>query len=109
MRKYNKDKSKWSVQMNPRHPGEIIRNRFMEPLNLRATDLAKALDVSHASISRIVNCKSAISPEMAVRLHHVLGIEARTWMNMQTAYDLSVAVHQVDLTSLRILNPPQES
>ena len=53
---------------NPPHPGEIIRELCLEPLGLSVTDAAKALDVSRKTLSSILNGRSGISPEMALRL-----------------------------------------
>lgn len=71
-------------------PGQILRRRFLEPLNLTATELAKAMDVSQSVISRIINGKSAITPDIALRLELALTISADTWMNLQTNHDLAI-------------------
>ena len=90
------------------HPGRIIRRRFLEPLNLSLTDVAKAMNVSVSSISRIVNEKAEISSDMALRLSYVLGIDPATWLNMQTAYNLQEAKKLFDDSGLKKLWQPED-
>ena len=73
---------------NPPHPGEILRELCLEPLGLSVTEAAKALDVSRKTLSRIINGRSGISPEMAVRLSIAFDTTAESWMNQQVQYDL---------------------
>lgn len=73
---------------DPPHPGEIIRKLCLEPLNLTVTDAAAALAISRKSLSALLNGRSGISPEMAVRLSIAFGTSAESWMNQQTQYDL---------------------
>lgn len=77
--------------MEHAHPGQLIQRRFMNVLGINMADLAKALDVSHSTISRIISGKSEISADMALRLSHVLGMEAKTWMAIQAAHSLNAA------------------
>jgi antitoxin HigA-1 len=73
---------------NPPHPGEIIKSLCLEPLGLSVTETAKALGVSRKTLSAIINGRSGISPEMAVRLSIAFDTSAESWMNQQTQYDL---------------------
>ena len=73
---------------NPPHPGEIIRQLCLEPLELTVTEAAKGLGVSRKTLSSIVNGKSGISPEMAVRLSIAFNTSSESWMNQQSQYDL---------------------
>jgi len=73
---------------NPPHPGEILREMWLEPLGLSITRSAQALDVSRKTLSEVVNGKAAISPEMAVRLQIAFGKSAQSWLAHQAAYDL---------------------
>lgn len=86
-----------------RHPGPFIRRRFMEPLGLTLSDLAKAMGVSVSSVSRIVNEKSDITGDMALRLSYVLGNKAETWMEMQSMYDLAKARSNFDSSNMKRL------
>ncbi|MCL4474265.1 MAG: HigA family addiction module antitoxin [Actinobacteria bacterium] len=76
---------------NPPHPGEILRELCLEPLNLTVTEAAEALGVSRKTLSAILNGRAGISPEMAVRLSIAFGASAESWLNQQTQYDLWLA------------------
>jgi addiction module HigA family antidote len=77
---------------NPPHPGGSIRNACLEPLGLSVTEGAKVLGVSRQALNNIVNGKSGISPEMAIRLTKAFGSTPETWLRMQLAYDLAAAL-----------------
>jgi len=89
-----------SNMFNPPHPGGVVKES-MERLNLGVRGLAKALGVSPATVQRLVSCKSAISPEMAIRLETVIGSTADTWIAMQNAYDLWQIRSKVDVSGLK--------
>jgi len=74
---------------NPVHPGRVIRQDCLEPLDLSVTAGARALGVTRQALNNVVNEKAAISPEMAVRLSKAFGGEAETWLAMQAAFDLA--------------------
>lgn len=74
---------------NPPHPGRHIRLEYLEPLDLSVTEAARILGVTRANLSNIVNGKSGISPEMAVRLAKAFGGPAEIWLRLQSAYDLA--------------------
>jgi len=73
---------------NPPHPGEVLRKLCLEPLGLSVTAAAKALGVSRKTLSGILNGRSGISPEMAVRLSIAFNTTAESWLNQQVQYDL---------------------
>jgi addiction module HigA family antidote len=73
---------------NPPHPGEIIRELCLTPLGLSVSDAAKALRVSRKTLSEILNGRSGISPEMAIRLAIAFDTTPESWMNQQIQYDL---------------------
>jgi addiction module HigA family antidote len=73
---------------NPPHPGEVLWELCLEPLGLSVTDVAKALGVSRKTLSAILNGRTGISPEMAVRLSIALDTTAESWLNQQAQYDL---------------------
>lgn len=82
---------------NPVHPGEILKDLIIDPLELTLTDVATHLNVSRKTLSRIVNGKSAISPEMALRLELVFKKpSAEHWLRLQNAYDLWQAKQKED-------------
>jgi len=73
---------------NPPHPGEVIRDLCLEPLELSVTDAASALGVSRKTLSSILNGRSGISPEMALRLSKAFNTTPESWLNQQVQYDL---------------------
>ncbi len=77
---------------NPPHPGETLREDVLPALGLTVTEAAEQLGVSRAALSRVLNGRTAISPEMALRLEGWLGAEngggADLWIAQQAAYDL---------------------
>ena len=73
---------------NPPHPGEIIRDLCLEPLSLSVTAAAEALGVSRKTLSSILNGRSGISPEMALRLSKAFNTSPESWLNQQVQYDL---------------------
>ncbi len=73
---------------DPPHPGEIIRYECIEPLGLSITRAAEGLGVTRQTLSDLVNERSGISVEMAVRLSKAFGSTPETWLGMQMAYDL---------------------
>jgi len=74
---------------NPPHPGGSIRRACLEPLGLSVTEGAKILGVSRQALNNVINGKSGISPEMALRLSKAFGSMPETWLRMQLAYDLA--------------------
>ena len=73
---------------NPPHPGEVLRGLYLEPLGVSVTEAAKRLDVSRKALSELLNGRSGISSEMAVRLSIAFKMSPRVWMNLQVARDL---------------------
>ena len=77
--------------MRPLHPGEVLREDYLSPLNLSANALAKALNVPALRINDIVRERRGFSADTAMRLARYFGGDARSWLNLQAAYDLRVA------------------
>jgi addiction module HigA family antidote len=74
---------------NPAHPGEILRDLIIEPLGLTTVDVAKHLGVSRKTLSKILNGRGAITPEMSLRLEIAFGKpSADHWLRLQNSYDL---------------------
>ncbi len=72
---------------NPPHPGSSVRRDCLEPLGLGVTEASERLGVSRKQLSDVVNGRSGISPEMAIRLDKAFGGGADTWYSLQAAYD----------------------
>jgi antitoxin HigA-1 len=81
-----------SKMFNPPHPGLTLRDDVLPALGLTVTDAAAQLNVTRAALSRVLNGRAAISPEMALRLEGWLGVEnggrADLWIGQQCAYDM---------------------
>ena len=78
-----------SIHMhNPPHPGQVIRELCLDPLGLSVTAAAKALGVTRKALSELLNAKSGISPEMAIRLSIAFKTTPESWLNQQMQYDL---------------------
>ncbi|MGM7957446.1 HigA family addiction module antitoxin [Yersinia enterocolitica] len=90
---------------NPPHPGEMIEG-ILEDLGLGIREFARALNVSPSTVQRLVACRAAISPEMAVKLAAVLGSTPAMWLRLQAAYDLGKAEENVDVSNLTKLYKP---
>ncbi len=90
---------------NPPHPGLSVRHDCLEPLGLSVTEAARKLGVSRKQLSDIVNGRSGISPEMAIRLDKAFGGGANTWYRLQAAYDLARAMKRADRIKVERLTP----
>ena len=81
---------------NPPHPGKVVRVSCLEPLGLSVTEGARALGVSRQALSNLVNCRSRVSGDMAVRLAKAFGSTTETWIRLQAAYDVAQAQAKED-------------
>jgi addiction module HigA family antidote len=74
---------------DPAHPGEILKELVIEPLGLSVTEAARHLGVSRKTLSKVLNSRGAVTPEMAVRLEMTFGKpDAAHWLRLQNAHDL---------------------
>jgi addiction module HigA family antidote len=77
----------------PTHPGEMLLEEFLKPLGITQTELAKSLGVSYPRINELINGKRGVTPDTALRLERLFGMEAQFWLNLQLAWDLYHAIH----------------
>jgi len=77
---------------DPIHPGEILLEEFLTPMGITQYRLAQSISVPARRINEIVHGKRAISPDTALRLSRALGTSDRFWINLQSRYDLDIAV-----------------
>ena len=77
--------------MRPVHPGEILREDFIAPLDISVNALAKHLGIPTTRLNDIVRERRGITPDTAMRLARYFGGDARSWLNLQTIFDLRVA------------------
>lgn len=75
----------------PAHPGVFVRHEILEPLDLTVTEAADVLGVTRPALSALLNARSALSPEMALRLEKAFGVSMDTLMRMQTSFDVARA------------------
>lgn len=90
---------------DPPHPGRVLRQMYLEPLEMTARELAERLGVSRSSASQLVNERGRITPAMAWRLAVLWGTSVRYWSGMQEEYDLWHARQALDLSSVRPYEP----
>lgn len=87
---------------NPPHPGKVVKHALIDNTDLSVTEAAQILGVGRVTLSKIINCKSGVSPEMAVRLSIALDTSSEMWINMQAMYDLWQAEKKRKLIVLKI-------
>ena len=83
---------------NPMHPGEFLKDAYMDPSEMTVTELAEKLGVSKATVSRLVTGKSELSYEMAIRLSKVFKRTADGWMALQTSYGFKQAEKKLEMS-----------
>ena len=75
----------------PPHPGRIVRQECLDPLDLTVKEAAKRLGVTRQTLNNLVNGKAGISPEMSIRLSKAFGSSPEVWLGLQMEYDLAQA------------------
>lgn len=90
--------------MAPVHPGEILLEDFLKPMGITQYRLAKSIGVSQRRIGEIIAGKRSITADTALRLARFFGTDARTWMNLQSYYDLEMAEEKIgDMIEIEIV------
>jgi len=89
----------------PIHPGEILREDVLKPLDMSVNQLAKALAVDAARLNEIVRGRRGITADTALRLARYLGTSAEFWLGLQLEYDLRIAQRKVRATIERQITP----
>ena len=85
----------------PTHPGEMLLEEFVKPLGLSQTDLAEKLGVSYPRVNELIHGKRSMTPDTALRLEQLFGMEARFWLNLQLAWDLYHVTHSPSAREIR--------
>ncbi|MCH7764442.1 MAG: HigA family addiction module antidote protein [Candidatus Marinimicrobia bacterium] len=88
---------------DPLHPGEFIKEVYMEPFGLTVRKVARNLKVAPSTFVRLLNCQSNVTPEMALRLSYVFGRTPESWLAMQDHYSLWHARQKVDMRDVKKL------
>jgi addiction module HigA family antidote len=95
---------------NPPHPGLTLRDDVLPALGIGVTQAAEQLGVSRVALSRVINGRAAISPDMALRIEAWLGVarggDARVWLAQQSAYDVSQAEQRFKKNPMRVQAAP---
>ncbi len=87
----------------PAHPGEVLKEMYIEPMGLTVTETARALCITRKSLSELVNMRSGISTVMALRLSKAFGTTPEFWLNMQRNFDLIQAQKRARLSKVKVL------
>ena len=85
------------------HPGEVLKELYLDPMDMGSIAFARHLDVPRTRIERLVKGVSSVTPDTALRLGRTFSTTPAYWMNMQTNYDMSVASKLVDVTGIEPL------
>lgn len=78
-------------QKKPIHPGDFVRSEIIKPLGISVTDAAQALGVTRPALSKLLNARAHLSPEMALRLEKAFGVSMDVLMKMQNGFDIAEA------------------
>jgi addiction module HigA family antidote len=96
-------------KLAPMHPGEVLREEFLGPLNLSPGKLAKICGVPRTRIERLANEDTGITADTALRLSRALGTSPELWLNLQTDYDMQIAKQQIGKTLNKIARVTQDA
>ena len=92
-----------SPLQEPMHPGEVLKELYLDPLGMGAIAFARRLDVPRTRIERLVKGVTSVTPDTALRLARAFNTTPAYWMNMQTSYGMSVASKVVDVSGIEPL------
>jgi len=95
--------------MRPVHPGEVLREDYLKPLEMSGNALAKQLGIPTSRLNDIVLKRRGVTPDTAMRLARYFGGDARSWLNLQTAHDLRVTEIQKAREIERTVQPLRKS
>lgn len=95
--------------LTPIHPGEVLSEEILKPLNMSVNQLAKALAVDTARLNEIVRGRRGITADTALRLARYLGTTAEFWINLQKSYELRIARQAKEKEIERLIRPRSEA
>jgi antitoxin HigA-1 len=96
------------MMKNPLHPGQLVRYDCIEALGLNVSKAATVLGVTRPTLSRVINGRASISPEMAIRLSKAFGGTAEIWLRMQMAYDMAKIRDEADQIDIKPYRKPED-
>ncbi|MEE9387113.1 MAG: HigA family addiction module antitoxin [Paracoccaceae bacterium] len=85
----------------PMHPGKVLKQLYLDPLEMGAIAFARHLNVPRTRIERLIKGVTSMTPDTALRLARAFGTTPAYWMNMQTNYDMSLASQKVDVSAIQ--------
>jgi addiction module HigA family antidote len=91
----------------PTHPGEMLLEEFLKPLGITQVELAHRIGVSYPRVNELVKGKRGMTPDTALRLEKLFGMEAQVWLNLQLVYDLYAAAHSASAAEIAAIQPLQ--
>jgi len=83
------------------HPGEMLMEEFLKPLKMTQAELAGKLGVSYPRVNELIHGKRGVTPDTALRLEQLFGMEAQFWLNLQLAWDLYHVIHSAMVKEIR--------
>ena len=92
-----------SLIENPMHPGEVLKELYLDPLDIGAIAFSRRLGVPRTRIERLLKGTTGVTPDTALRLARALNTTPAYWMNMQTNFDMAVAAKSVDVSGIEPL------
>jgi len=92
-----------SLLENPVHPGEVLKELYLDPMDMGAIAFARRLNVPRTRIERLLKGQTSVTPDTALRLSKALGTTPEFWINMQTNYDMARASKEIDLSGIEPL------
>jgi antitoxin HigA-1 len=92
-----------SLLKNPMHPGEVLKELYLDPLEMGAIAFAHRLGVPRTRIERLIKGTTSMTPDTALRLARAFNTTPNYWMNMQVNYDMALAVKSIDVGAIEPL------
>ena len=89
----------------PTHPGEMLLEEFLKPHGLTQTELAERLGVSYPRVNELIHGKRDMTPDTALRLERLFGVEAQVWLNLQLRWDLYHATRSATAHQIQLIKP----
>ena len=88
------------VYKDPMHPGEVLKELYLDPLEIGAIELSRRLNVPRTRVERLIKGTSRVTPDTAMRLAKAFSTSPQYWMNMQTNFDLAQASAAIDVSAI---------
>lgn len=100
------ERGKVKLTETPMHPGAVLKELYLDPLEINKSAFARRLGVPRTRIERLIKGTTGITPDTALRLARGLNTTAAYWVNLQTNYDMAVAVKEIDVSDIEPLFAP---